>query len=308
MAERVILLADPGIDGAFAIALALLDPRLEVLALAATAGNVPAEQATRNMHIILDQCDPPRWPRMGSSPPITYENDATNLHGAGGLGGLDLPVVKLHHPHPSDKVIVDQVRLFPKDVTIIAIGPLTTLALALDRDPELPELVHRMVILGGTLQEAGDAGPVSEFHFASDPAAARQVLRCGAPITLIPLDVSRKLLLSPKHLLELPAPESQTCKFLRQIVPFGIRAMSNHWGIEGFYLQDVVGVVSVALNGSLTTRPALVDVETRGELTRGMSVVDNRPQSKEKSNVELAVGIDVPAARGYLRQVLGEAG
>ncbi len=307
MAERVIIVADPGIDGAFAIALALLDPRLDVLALAATAGNVSADQATRNMHILLDQCDPPRWPRLGSAPAVSYETDNRALHGPDGLGGVDLPVSKLHNPHPSDKVIVDQVRAFPKDVTIIALGPLTALALALDRDPELPELVHRIVIVGGVHQDPGDIGPVSEFHFACDPTSARQVLRCKAPITLIPLDVSRKLLLSPKELLELPAAESQTCKFLRQIVPFGIRAMSNHRGIEGFYLQDVVGIVSVAVAGALTVRPAIVDVEARGDITRGASVVDTRSWIQSPPNVDLATGLDVAAARSYIRQVLGEA-
>src|SRR5437763_4289385 len=124
-------------------------------------------------------------------------------------------------------------------------GPLTVLASAFDRDPELPALVKRLVVLGGTWHEPGNVSAVAEFHFYSDPLAARQVLRCGAPITLIPLDVSRKVLLSPSDLLELPNAESRTCRFLRQIVPHGIRATSNLYGIEGFQLKDVLGVVAV---------------------------------------------------------------
>ena len=124
---------------------------------------------------------------------------------------------------------------------MVVLGPLTMLACALDRDPELTNLLHRLVIMGGAWHEPGNASAVAEFHFFCDPPAARKVLHSGAPITLIPLDVSRKILFSPSDLLELPAPESPTCRFLRQIVPFGIRATSNLYGIEGFHLKDVPG-------------------------------------------------------------------
>jgi inosine-uridine nucleoside N-ribohydrolase len=304
---KVILVADPGIDGAFAIALALFDPELEVLGLAATAGNVPAEQATQNIQILVEQFDPPRWPRIGAAPTIEYEVDGTRLHGPNGLGGVSFPCAQLHHPHVSDKLVGDLVRQHPKEVTVVTLGPLTVLARALDRDPELPALVHRLVCLGGALSEPGNAGPVSEFHFHCDPQAARQVLRCGAPLTLVPLDMMRKVLFSPTDLLELPAPHSRVSKFLRQIVPFAIGATSQLYGIEGFHLKDVLGVVTVALRGAISTRPMAIDVETRGELTRGMSVVDGRAEQRPKPNVDVAVGVDVAAVRTYIQRVLGEA-
>src|SRR5262245_54374971 len=211
MTRKLVLIADPGIDGAFAVALALNDPDLDVLALLATAGNVPAEQATRNVHILVEQLDPRRWPRLGAALPVEYEIDGTRLHGPGGLGGLDFPCAELHHPHPSDRLLVDLLRQHPKEVTVVCLGPLTVVARALDRDPELPSLVHRLVCMGGTMSEPGNAGPTTEFHFACDPLAARQVIRSGAPVTLIPLDVTRKVLFSPTDLLELPAAESRTC-------------------------------------------------------------------------------------------------
>src|SRR5947209_1808285 len=209
MPNKVILIADPGIDGAFAVALALTDPDLDVLALLATAGNVNAEQATTNVHILVEQLDPRRWPRLGAALPVEYDMDGTRLHGPGGLGGVQFPCAELHHPHPSDRLLVDMVRQNPKEVTVICMGPLTVLARALDRDPELPHLVHRLICLGGAVHEPGNAGPVTEFHFACDPLAARQVLRCGAPITLVPLDVTRKVLFSPADLMELPGGESR---------------------------------------------------------------------------------------------------
>src|SRR5262249_56332144 len=97
MARKVVLVAAPGIDGAFAIALALHDPDLDVLCVAATAGNVSAEQATQNVHIIIEQIDPPRWPRFGAALPVEYEVDGRRLHGPGGLGGLQFPCAALHH-------------------------------------------------------------------------------------------------------------------------------------------------------------------------------------------------------------------
>jgi inosine-uridine nucleoside N-ribohydrolase len=304
MAHNVVLIVDPGIDGAFAVALALHDPDLAVLALAATAGNVSAEVATRNVHILVEQMDPPRWPRIGAALPVSFDVDGTRLHGPGGLGGVSFPCSELHRPHPADKLLVDMVNQNPKDVTVVCMGPPSVVARALDRAPDLPAQVKRLVLLGGAVDEPGNAGPVSEFHFYCDPLSARQVLRCGAPITLIPLDVMRRVLFSPTDLLDLPAKESRTCRFLRQIVPYGIGATSNLYGLEGFHLKDVLGVVAVALPSAISTKKAVVDVETRGELTRGMSVVDRRPHPSAEPNVELAVGVDGAAVRSYIDRVL----
>jgi inosine-uridine nucleoside N-ribohydrolase len=154
------------------------------------------------------------------------------------------------------------------------------------------------------MNDPGNAGPVSEFHFACDPLAARQVIRCGAPLTLIPLDVMRKVLFSPSELMDLTARESRHCRFLHQILPYGIGATSNLYGIEGFYLKDVLGILAVALPGALSTQPMAVDVETRGDLTRGMSVVDRRPGLAPKPNVDMAVGVDATAVRNYVNRVL----
>jgi inosine-uridine nucleoside N-ribohydrolase len=304
MARKIVLVADPGIDGAFAIALALHDPELDVLGLAATAGNISAEQATKNIQILIEQTDPPRWPRLGSAPPVEYDVDGTALHGPGGLGGATFPCAQLHHLHSSDKLLSDLVRQYPREVTVICLGPLTVLSRAIDRDPELPGLVQRLVCVGGAWHEPGNVSAVAEFHFYCDPSGARQVVRSGTPMTLIPLDMTRKIVFSPTDLLELPAPESRTCRFLRQIVPWGIRTTSNLYGIEGFHLKDVLGVIAVSLPGVLTTKSLPVDVETRGELTRGMSVVDARSEQHGKANVDLTVGVEVPAVREYIHRIL----
>jgi inosine-uridine nucleoside N-ribohydrolase len=307
MARKVILVCDPGIDGAFAVALALHDPDIDVLGLAATAGNVSAEQATRNVHTLIEQIDPPRWPRLGAALPIEYTVNGTTLHGPNGLGGVEFPCAQLHHPHSSDKLLSDLVRQNPKEVAVLLMGPPTAFARALDRDPELATLVERLIVLGGAWHEPGNASAVAEFHFYCDPASARQVLRCGAPITLLPLDVMRKVVFSPSDLLHLPAPETRTSQFLRKIVPFGIGATANLYGIEGFHLKDVLGLIALTQPAAITTKPVPVDVETRGDLTKGMSVIDTRWGSTTKPNVDLGVSVDVAAVRKYIDRTLSQA-
>jgi inosine-uridine nucleoside N-ribohydrolase len=308
MAEKIIIICDPGIDGAFAVALALHDPDLDVIGLAASAGNVPAEQATQNIHILVEQIDPPRWPRLGAALPVEYEVDGTRLHGAKGLGNTTFPCAQLHHPHPSDKLVVDLVKQNPKEITLVCLGPLTVLARALDREPELPGLIKRLVCVGGAWHETGNAGPVSEFHFFCDPMAARQVLHAGMNLTLLPLDVSRKVLFAPTDLLSLPEIPSRTGQFLKQILPFGIAATANLYGIEGFHLKDVLGIAALVVPEALRTRSVSVDVELRGELTRGMSVVDQRPWRSATTNVHLAVEVDSQAVRAYIDRILQRAG
>lgn len=304
MAEKIVILADPGIDGAFAIALALFDPNLEVLGIGASAGNVTAEQATKNVHILIDQLDPPRWPRLGAAPDIHYEIDGHVLHGKNGLGNTDFPAAVLHNIPTSEKLVGDLVRQHPHEVTIVSLGPLTVLARAFDIFPDMPSLVKRLVIIGGALHEPGNAGPVSEFHFACDASSARQVLHAGAPTVLIPLDCSRKVLFSPTDLLDLPDESSPAAKFLRQIVPFGIAATANTYGIEGFHLKDVLGIVAVSAPGMIETKHMLVDVETRGELTRGMTVFDQRAWTHPTPNVEMAQHVDGQGVRDYIRKIL----
>lgn len=304
MPRKVILVSDPGIDGAFAIASALFDPELDVLGLGATAGNVSAEQATRNVHLLTEQLDPPRFPRLGSALPIDYAINALDLHGMGGLGGLDLPVSRLHQPPTTDRLIADLVREHPRSITLVMMGPCTALAQFLERDPEGAHLLERVIIVGGTWQVAGDHGPVTEFHFACDPVAARRVLRSELAITLLPLDVGRRLLLSPSDLLRLPEDGSLATWFLRKLVPFGLSATMNRFGVEGLYLADVLAVVAAAHPELLTVRGMAVDVETGGDLTAGMSVFDTRWGVSPTPGFELVTDVDLRAVRKHLQAVM----
>lgn len=307
MPRKIVIVADPGIDTAFAVALAINDPNLDVLGLLPTAGNVSAEQATANVHTLIDVLDPPKWPKLATALPARYETDGTALHGPGGLGGVSFPSATRHTLHPADKVLCELAHEHPRQVTVVNLGPLSTLAAALDRDPTLPAVLDQTVVVGGAWNVAGNAGPTAEFHVHLDPEAAKRVLHGELHPLLLPLDVTRKLIFSPSDLLELPNPDSRTCQFLRKIAPFGIRASSNLYGIEGFHLKDVLGVVAVAVPALVASDPHYVDVETRGELTRGMTVVDARPSRTAAPNCRLATGVSVAEVRDYIVRVLKQA-
>lgn len=120
--------------------------------------------------------------------------------------------------------------------------------------------------------------------------------------------MSRKLVLSPTDLLHLPAPDSPACRFLRKIVPHGIGATANFYGVEGFHLKDVLGIVAVTLPGAISTRPIVADVEIRGDLTRGMSVFDARWVTKTRPNIDLAMGVDLQVVHEYMDRILRQTG
>jgi inosine-uridine nucleoside N-ribohydrolase len=307
MPRKVIIVADPGIDTAFAVALALNDPNVDVIGLLPTAGNVSAEQATANVHTLVDVIDPPKWPKLAAALPARYDSDGVALHGPGGLGGMSFPSAMRHTLHPADKMLCELAHEHPRQVTLVNLGPLTTLATALDRDPTLPAVLDQTVIVGGCWREPGNAGPVAEFHIHLDSDAAKRVFASELNPLLIPLDTTRKLIFSPSDLLELPNPDSRTCQFLRQIVPFGIRASSNLYGIEGFHLKDVLGTVAVAVAGCVSSEPHFVGVETRGDLTRGMTVIDSRPTPTAGPNARVATGVAVAEVRAYIEQTLKNA-
>lgn len=307
MSRKVVIIADPGIDTAFAVALALNDPALDVVGLLPTAGNVSADQATANVHTLIDVIDPPKWPRLAAALPVRYENDGLALHGPGGLGGVSFPSATRHTLHLADKVLCELAHEHPRQITVVNLGPLTTLATALDRDPGLPAVLDQTVIIGGCWREPGNAGAMAEFHMALDPDAAKRVFHAELHPLLIPLDITRKLVFSPTDLLELPNPDSRTCQFLRKIVPFGIRASSNLYGIEGFHLKDVVGTTAVALPAAVSSEPQIVDVETKGELTRGMTVIDARPGATGSPNLRVAASLALADVREYILKTLKSA-
>jgi purine nucleosidase len=294
MARKVILDVDPGIDDAMALCLALSNPELEVVAVTAVGGNVAPAQATRNVQAVLEQLDPPRWPRLGSAsdPDNRLAVDRRGLYGGDGLGGTNFPVAERQHLLPSEKVICDQVHAAPHAVTIVALGPLTNIARAFLRDPELPTLVGRIVIMGGTVSGPGNITPAAEFNMYCDPLAAQTVFRSPSTKTLVPLDVTNRIELSYDLFNQLPDESTRVGKLLRQLLPAAFRGYRQQFGLEGIHVHDTVTLMAVMYPELFTTKPMAGDVEVHGELTSGATIFDRRRVPAWRHNLEVAVDMD----------------
>ena len=291
MGRKVILDVDPGIDDAMALCLALSHPELEVVAVTAVGGNVAPAQATRNVQAIIEQLDPPRWPRLGaaSEPDNRLAVDRRSLYGSDGLGGTSFVVAERQHLLPSEKVICDQVRDAPHLVTIVALGPLTNIARAFLRDPELPTLVGGIVIMGGTVSGPGNITPAAEFNMYCDPVSAQAVFRSPSTKTLVPLDITNRVELSYDLFNKLPDELTRVGKLLRQLLPAAFRGYRQQFGLEGIHVHDTVTLWAAICPELFTTKPMAGDVETHGELTVGATVFDRRRVPAWRHNMEVAV-------------------
>lgn len=291
MARKVIIDCDPGIDDAVALTLALFDPRLEVIAVTATAGSVSAEQAGRNVQAVIEQLDPPRFPRVGTaSPPDSSPGvDGRPIHGEDGLGNSGLQVSRLQHQHPSEKILCDEVRAAPDQVTILCLGPLTNVARAFQRDPGVASQIGRLVIAGGSVTAGGDVTAAAEFNMFCDPESARQVFRAPITKTVVPLDVTRHLSFNLGLMQVLPREFTRAGQFLRRILPHAFRSYHQHLGQESIQLQAVVAWLVVVHPELFRMVDMEGDVETRGELTLGTTIFDRRRQAAARSNLEVAL-------------------
>jgi purine nucleosidase len=310
MARKVIIDCDPGIDDAFALTMALFDPRLEVVAVTAVEGNVPADRASLNVETVIDLLDPPRYPRIGAAMPAEAapEVDLRHLHGDNGLANADFPVAQLHHQHLSEKIICDEVRSSPEQVTIICLGPLTNIARAFQRDAGLPMLVDQLIISGGSPRCQGNVTAAAEFNMFYDPVSARSVFRSPTTKTLVPLDVTEQVKLTLDFVEQLPGESTRAGKLLRRLAPFAFRAYRQHRGQESICLNDVV-TLAAALHPELFQLEEMAgDVETKGELTKGATIFDRRRTSAWRANMGVAADVDVAAVKDCILRGVAEAG
>ena len=310
MPRKVIVDCDMGTDDAVALAMMLFDSRLEIIAVTATEGCVTAEQANNNLQAIVNELDPDRYPRLGMArvtdcaPPV----NTSFLYGEDGLGNSGFEVSQLQHLHASDKLIVDCVRAFPDEITVVCLGPLTNLARAFQRDPALPTMIDRVVMTGGTLSGIGNVTPAAEFNFYFDPFSAKQVINSRTTKTLIPLDVTHAVEFGIEMMESLPNEKTRTGYFLRQILPFAFRAYRQQLGVEGIFLNDAVGALAVIEPQLFVFEEMGGEVETEGELTRGASIFDRRQPPEWRPNMEVATSINIDSARQYLIDQLTVSG
>ncbi|MDR1924203.1 MAG: nucleoside hydrolase [Planctomycetaceae bacterium] len=289
MPKKVLLDVDPGVVDAFVICAAMYDPAVEIVAITSVGGSVPASVAAKNLQAVIEFIDPSRLPRigMGGVADIDLPLDFGTLHGVDGLGGVQLPVAELRTQHPAEKVICDTIRNDPENVMVICMGPLTNIARAFARDPSLPGLVRHLYITGGSVAAKGNITPCAEFNFYADPAAAKTVLNAPCTKTIVPLDVTERLIFTLDDLDKLPDDENQLGKFYKNMsLPF-FRSYRQKFGIEGIHIHDLISYMLATRPEYAITDEMACDVETIGQITRGMTVFDQRDKPEWNNNTEV---------------------
>jgi purine nucleosidase len=309
MARKIILDVDPGIDDAVALCLALGESALDVVAVTATGGNVSPAQATENVQAIIEQLDPPRWPRLGAaSADQILRADSRHLYGVNGLCGAHFAVAQRHHRHASVKVICDEVRAAPGEVTIVATGPLSNIAAALQQQPDLAMLIGHLIILGGTLTGPGNITAAAEFNVYCDAEAAQAVFRSPVTKTVVPMDLTSRVMLNLDVLEKIPDGDSKRGELLRKILPGAFRAYRQQLGMEGIHLHDAVAIVAALRPELFTMERMHGDVETEGTLTYGTTVFDRRRLPESPPNMDVAVDLNAPAVTEWIVAGLTRAG
>jgi inosine-uridine nucleoside N-ribohydrolase len=310
MPRKVIIDCDPGIDDAFALALALFDPRLEVLAVTACSGTVEAERSTRNIQSIIEQLDPPRHPRIGaaSEPDNAPIGDGRSLHGVDGLGGSELPPVGRQHVVPSEKLISDSLRANPGEVTLLCLGPLTGIARAFQRDPALHNAVDRIVISGGALNGIGDITPVAEFNMHFDPESAAMVLKSPTTKTLLPLEVSNQLSFGLDLIDQLPPKYTRVGGLLHPMLPYFFRVLRQTRAQETASFKSLAALLLVTEPMLFESQEQYVEIEEHGDLTRGLTFFDQRGFGPPRRNCEVVSRLDIDTAYDCIHTALRFAG
>ncbi|MDZ7679189.1 MAG: nucleoside hydrolase [Acidimicrobiales bacterium] len=296
VAHRVVVDTDPGIDDAMAIAVALAAPEIEVLALTTSYGNHRLDVTTANAQRILDTLGVPGIPVVpGAERPLVRSRgaEATKVHGDDGLGDTDLPGPSRRSApgRPAAELLADTVTSNPGEVTIVAIGPLTNLAIALDHAPGLADSVRQVVVMGGAWNCGGNVTAAAEANLHSDPHAAARVLAAGLPLTLIGLDVTRQLLADRDWLDRLAEVDTPAARLVARTSQLYHRYHVAAERVDGIQCHDVATIAYLLRPDLFCTEHHRVRVVAEGHeagATRPAGEVDAPPP------IAVATGVDAP--------------
>jgi purine nucleosidase len=280
---------DTASDDAVALIMALRAPNVRVAAITTVAGNVPVLQSTRNALYTVELCASNAPVFMGADKPLLrkYEN-ATWFHGRDGLGdhNYSAPRRSAEGTHAVDAII--QVIEANPGIVIVTLAPLTNIALALAKKPEIAAKVSRCIIMGGAPCCEGNVTPAAEYNIWVDPEAARIVMRSGLPIELVGWQLSRdEAVLSESDIARILALNTPLAKFAIECNSHARKAYKQQTSEDGISLPDPIAM-AIALDPSIGTdwSEHYIDVETQSELTRGMTVVDRLNVAEDDRNKE----------------------
>jgi inosine-uridine nucleoside N-ribohydrolase len=300
--RRVIIDTDPGIDDAAAILMALGSPELRVETLTTVFGNAPVAQSTLNALRILeaaDRTDIPVYEGVGKPFNSTEPAFAAHVHGTDGFGDVSWPLpTTLSQRRNAVVELIDRVLATPGELTVLALGRLTNLALAISVEPQVATALQAIIVMGGAVTVPGNASPVASANIWGDPEAAEVVYRSGAKIVQIGLDVCNQVEISSAQQEHVWDVKSKAARLLQTITPclqrsYERRGLLHHAG--GVRYNDVPAVAYVVDPSLFSCRDLHVRIETSGRYTRGQTVADLHGQSGIPPNVSVA--LDVDAAR-----------
>ena len=313
--RRVLIDTDTASDDAVAIIMALRSPRVQVVAVTVVAGNVDVEQATRNALFAAELCNSSVPVYAGSSRPLHRDLEIADwFHGADGLGDHGYaPIHRKAEPGHAVDAIIDSALKYP-GLEIVTLGPLTNLALALEREPQIAGKIGRCVIMGGAPCCEGNVTPAAEFNIWVDPEAARQVFLSDLPREMIGWHLSRfDAVVNEQEIAIIENLGNPLAEFAISCNSAAAKAYHTQTGEVGISLPDPIAM-AILLDPALTLVSSMhfIDVETRSELTRGMTVVDrlnvsgdarNRPMWREamqSPKTKVCWMIDIPGWKAAL--------
>ena len=308
-AHRIIIDTDPGQDDAMAILLALASPEIEVLGITAVAGNVPLPLTAKNARVVCELagrtevkvfagCDAPLRRKL-----VTAEH----VHGKTGLDGADLPepTMPLQEGHAVD-FLIETLRSEPAgSVTLVTIGPLTNIATALTRAPDIAPRIGRIVMMGGAYFEVGNITPAAEFNIYVDPEAAAIVFAAGVPITVLPLDATHKALTTAPRIEAFRALGTPVGTAVCGWLDFFERFDVEKYGALGGPLHDPCTVAWLLRPELFSGREINVEIETEGRFTTGMTVADWWRVTDRKPNALFLREIDAEGFFALLTERVG---
>jgi Inosine-uridine nucleoside N-ribohydrolase len=309
MPRKIIIDTDPGQDDAVAILLALASPQeLEVLGIVAVAGNVGLERNAGNALKVVELSGRHHVPvYAGCARPMRRTLvTAEHVHGQTGLDGPDLPDPKiaLQPRHGVDFIIDTLMAAEPGTVTLCTLGPLTNIAMALVKEPRIASRIAEIVMMGGAYFEVGNITPAAEFNIYVDPEAADIVLRCGAPITMLPLDVTHQVLTTGARLAAIAGIGNRAGEAVAQMLAFSERFDLAKYGSDGAPLHDPTVIAWLLRPELFKGRLCNVAIETASELTLGMTVADYWHVTDRPRNVNFLRSADADGFYALLTERL----
>ncbi|MET0989827.1 MAG: nucleoside hydrolase [Glaciihabitans sp.] len=270
---KILLDCDPGLDDALAILLAHGDPAIELVAITTVGGNVALHNTTRNALQLREYLGIDVRIAAGAGTPLgTHTREASAVHGAEGMGSVRLPdpATNTVDEHAID-LIISELRAAPGTIHLVAVGPLTNIALALRKEPRIVEWAASFVIMGGSFTR-GNSTPAAEFNIYADPEAAAEVFAAGWTVVMVGLDLTLQAIATPEVVARMAGLGQLGEELLVPLSTFWTNPHDPEW--NGQAVHDVVAVAYVTHPELFVSRPARVDVETTGTFTTGMTVVD----------------------------------